>query len=50
MVKGSSIVTAVVQVQSLAWELPHAGNEAKKKKKKKKKLKVLNMEKLKMGR
>ena len=48
MVKGSSIVTAVVQVQSLAWELPHAGNEAKKKKKRK--LKVLNMEKLKMGR
>ena len=25
-------VTVVVQVQSLAWEFPHAGGEAKKKK------------------
>ena len=32
MVKGSSIVTAVAQVQSLAWELPHAMDVAKKKK------------------
>ena len=29
MVKGSSIVTAVVRVQSLAWELLHAMGVAK---------------------
>ena len=33
MVKGSSIVTAVAQGQSLAWELPHAVGAALKKKK-----------------
>ena len=43
MVKGSSIVTAVaqvtgmMQVQSLAWELLHAVDAAKKKERKKKK-------------
>ena len=36
-VKGSSVVTAVVQVQSLGQELPHATGTTKKKKKKKKK-------------
>ena len=33
----SSIITAVAQVRSLAWELSHAAGMAKKKKKKKKK-------------
>ena len=37
-VKDSAVVTAVVWVQSLAWELPHAMGSAKKKKKKKNKL------------
>ena len=32
MMKGSSIVTAVAQVQSLVWELLHAAGAAKKKK------------------
>ena len=30
---GSNIVTVMMQVQSLAWELPHAACEAKKEKK-----------------
>ena len=33
---GSSVITAVVQVQSLAWELPHAMGMWPKRKKKKK--------------
>ena len=46
-VKGSNIVTAVaqvtavVQVQSLGWELLHALSTAKKKKKKRKEKKIL---------
>ena len=35
-VKDSAVVTAVVWVQPLAWELPHAMGSAKKKKKEKK--------------
>ena len=33
VVKGSGVATAVAQVQSLAWEHPHAMQAAKKKKK-----------------
>ena len=42
-------VTAVVQVQSLAWELPHASGAAKKRKEKKKAKRLGLISKEKMG-
>ena len=39
-IKGSGIVAAVAQIQSLAWELPDAVGAAEKQKKEKKTLKI----------
>ena len=43
MFSSAAVVTAVAQVRSLAWELPHAAGVAKKEKKKKEREPEINV-------